>query len=165
LVVIGIVGASALRDRDLVDDVIAWLRIEGWSVSTLKRAPDGFDLDQPGKLSHRRREAGCREVMLVGERRLALMAEFRDESAPTLDQLVARLAPVDVVIAEGFKRAAIPIVEVFVAARHGEPRCRSDPNVVAVVTDEAIDSAVPRFRPDAVEALCRFLAQRLGLVR
>jgi hypothetical protein len=65
----------------------------------MKRAPDGFDIDQPGKVSHRRREAGC----------------------------------------------------------------RSDSNIVAVVTDDSVDCAVPCFRPDDVDGLCRFLVGRLGL--
>jgi molybdopterin-guanine dinucleotide biosynthesis adapter protein len=162
LKVIGIVGASAMRDRDLVDAIILSLRFDGWSVSTIKRAPDGFDVDQPGKLSYRRREAGCREVLLVGDRRSVLMTEFRDESEPSLEQLAARLLPVDVVIAEGFKDAAVPTVEVYVAG-HREPRWQSDANIVAVVTDDPLECAVPCFRTDDTDGLCRFLVARLGL--
>ena len=67
-------------------------------------------------------------------------------------------------IAEGFKAAAVPTIEVFVAvAAAGEPRCHSDPNIVAVVTDDPIACAVPCFRPDDVDGLCRFLVSRLGL--
>lgn len=160
--IVGIVGASALRDRGLVDKLIASLRFDGWSVSTIKRAPDGFDLDQPGKTSYERREAGCREVMLVGDRRLALMSEFRDETEPALADLAARLLPVDIVIAEGFKDAAIPTIEVFVRARHREPRCDRDPNIVAIVSDEQIECRVPRFDPEDIEGLCRFLTQHVG---
>ena len=161
--IVGIIGASALRERSLVEEIILSLRFEGWSVSTMKRAPDGFDIDQPGKVSYLRREAGCREVMLVGDRRLALMMEFRDAPQPTLEWLAARLLPVDVVVAEGFKGAAVPTVEVFVAARQQEPRCRSDPNIIAVLTDDEIDCAVPCFRIGDVDGLCRFLVGRLGL--
>lgn len=161
--IVGIIGASAMRERNLVEEIILSLRFDGWSVSTIKRAPDGFDIDQPGKVSHRRREAGCREVMLVGDRRLALMLEFRDEPQPPLEWLAARLLPVDVVIAEGFKGAAVPTIEVFVAARQQEPRCRSDPNIVAVVTDDEIECAVPRFRPDDTDGLGRFIVERLAL--
>ncbi len=145
MVVIGIVGASALRERDVVDALVLSLRFDGWSVSTIKRAPDGFDVDQPGKLSYRRREAGCAEVLLVGDRRSVLMTEFRDESAPSLEQLAARLLPVDVVIAEGFKGAAVPTVEVYVASRQREPRCRSDPNIVAIVTATRSSAPCPAF--------------------
>lgn len=161
--IVGIIGASAMRERSLVEEIILSLRFDGWSVSTIKRAPDGFDIDLPGKVSHRRREAGCREVMLVGDRRLALMLEFRDEPQPPLEWLAARLLPVDVVIAEGFKGAAVPTIEVFVAARQQEPRCRSDPNIVAVVTDDEIECTVPRFRPDDTDGLGRFIVERLAL--
>lgn len=163
LIVVGIVGASALRERDIVDDIVLALRFDGWTVSALKRAPDGFDIDRPGKLSYRRRESGCREVMLVGDRRQVLMTEFGDAGQPSLERLVARLQPVDVVIAEGFRNAAIPTVEVFVATRRGEPRCRSDPNIVAVVTDEAIDCDVPRFRRADIDGLSRFLVAHLNV--
>jgi hypothetical protein len=54
-------------------------------------------------------------------------------------------------------------VEVYVAARQQEPRCRSDPNIVAVVTDDPVACAVLRCRPDDVDGLCRFLAGLLGL--
>ena len=101
--------------------------------------------------------------MLVGDRRLALMMEFRDDPQPSLEWLAARLLPVDIVIVEGFKGAAVPTIEVFVASGQREPRCRSDPNIVAVVTDDPVECAVPRFRPDDVDGLCRFLARRLGL--
>ena len=163
--IVNIVGASALRERNLVDKLILSLRFEGCSVSTIKRAPDGFDLDQPGKTSYERREAGCKEVMLVGDRRLVLMSEFRDDPQPSLRELVARLGPVDIVVAEGFKDAAVPTVEVFVRARHGEPRCTRDPNVIALVSDEVIETRVPRFDADDAEGLCRFLTRSLGLGR
>jgi molybdopterin-guanine dinucleotide biosynthesis protein B len=161
--IVGIIGASALRERNLVEEIILSLRFDGWSVSTMKRAPDDFDIDQPGKVSHRRREAGCREVMLVGDRRLALMMEFREERQSSLQWLAARLLPVDVVVAEGFKGDAVPTVEVFVAALQQEPRCRSDSNIVAVVTDDVVACAVPCFRSDDVDGLCRFLVGRLRL--
>jgi molybdopterin-guanine dinucleotide biosynthesis protein B len=163
--IVGIIGASAMRDRNLVEEIILSLRFDGWSVSTLKRAPDGFDLDQTGKVSHRRREAGCREVMLVGDRRLALMMEFRDDPQPSPETLAARLLPVDVVIAEGFRDAALPTIEVFVASRQPEPRCHSDPNIVAVVTDDPVECAVPCFRPDDTDGLCRLIVERLALAR
>ena len=154
-----------MRDRNIVENLILALRFENWTVSAIKRAPDGFDLDQPGKTSYERREAGCREVMLVGDRRLALLSEFRDEQPPSLAELVARLQPVDVVVAEGFKGATIPTVEIFVRARHGEPRCARDANIVAVVSDEHLECRVPCFDPADVDGLCRLLTRRLGLER
>ena len=163
--VIGLIGASALGKNTLVDDLIAALRIDGWSVSTIKRAPDGFDLDQPGKTSYARREAGCRDVMLVGDKRLVLMHEFRDDPEPALESLLARLAPVDVVVAEGFKSASIPTIEVCLPASGRECRWKTNPNVVALVSNEAIDAPLPRFKVDDVAAMAKNVADVLELPR
>ena len=143
--VIGIIGASALNKAPFVEMLIASFRFEGWSVSTIKRAPDGFDMDRPGKTSWARREAGCHEVMLVGDRRLVLMQEFRADPAPALGTLLARLEPVDLVIVEGFQSAAVPTIEICVAAsgraaalaaepaRGGARRRRTDRRAAAAI--------------------------------
>ncbi len=163
--VVGLIGASALGKNALTEDLIHAFRFEGFSVSTIKRAPDGFDLDQPGKGSYARREAGCREVMLVGDKRLVLMHEFRADPEPTLESLLARLAPVDVVVAEGFKTATVPAIEVCVPSSGRECRWRTNANVVALVSDETFESPLPRFRVSEVAALAEHIAAILRLSR
>src|SRR5206468_3027734 len=126
--IIGIIGASALPKGLFLETLIASLRLDGWSVSTIKRAPDGFDIDRPGKLSYALREAGCHEVMLVGDRRLVLMREFRADPAPALPTLIGRLDPVDLVIVEGFHDAAVPAIEVCLPASGRAPRWPQNPH-------------------------------------
>jgi len=161
--VVGLIGVSTLGRSTFVDDLIQALRLDDWTVSTVKRAPDGFDLDQPGKTSYGRREAGCREVMLVGDRRLVLMREFRDDPSPSLELLVARMMPVDVVIAEGFKGANVPTVEVCAPSSGRPSRWQSDPNIIALVAIEPIDTGLPRFGLDEIGDLVAFLVSRLDL--
>jgi molybdopterin-guanine dinucleotide biosynthesis protein B len=163
--VVGIIGASALRETPFVENLIAALRIDGASVSTIKRAPDGFDIDQPGKSSYARREAGCHEVMLVADKRLVLMQEFRERAEPTLEALVARLDPVDIVIAEGFQNAAVPTIEVHVPASGKPPRWPQNGNVVAVVCDEPVAVSLPRFAAADVSRLADFVAAHVALPR
>jgi len=163
--VIGLIGASALGKSPFVDALIGALRIDGWSVSTIKRAPDGFDLDRPGKLSWARREAGCQEVMLVGDRRFVLMHEFRDDPAPALGALISRLDPVDLVLVEGFKDAAVPTIEVLVAASGRAPRWPGNRHVVALVSDEPITAPLPTFAVDDVAELAGFIVGHLALSR
>lgn len=163
--VIGIIGASALGKGPFVETLIASFRLDGWSVSTIKRAPDGFDLDQPGKMSWARREAGCHEVMLVGDRRLVLMQEFRDGPAPTLGALIARLDPVDLVVVEGFQGAAIPTVEICVPSSGRAPRWPQNRHVVALVADEDADAPLPRFAVADVAGITDFVVGHLALSR
>ncbi len=163
--VIGIIGASALGKDPFVETLIASFRLDGFSVSTIKRAPDGFDLDRPGKTSWARREAGCHEVMLVGDRRLVLMQEFRAAPMPTLGALIARLDPVDLVVVEGFQDAAVPTLEICVAASGRAPRWPGNRHVVALVTDEPITAPLPCFAVTDVPGLTDFVVGHLALSR
>jgi molybdopterin-guanine dinucleotide biosynthesis adapter protein len=163
--VIGIIGASALGKDPFVETLIAAFRLDGWSVSTIKRAPDGFDIDRPGKLSYARREAGCHEVMLVGDRRLVLMQEFRAAPVPSLGTLLARLDPVDLVIVEGFQDTAVPTIEVSVATSGRAPRWPQNRHVVALVTDEPVTAPLPTFAVADIPGLAEFVVGHLALSR
>lgn len=46
---IGIIGASVLGKAPFVERLVEALRFDGRSVSIVKHAPDGFDIDEPGK--------------------------------------------------------------------------------------------------------------------
>jgi molybdopterin-guanine dinucleotide biosynthesis protein len=93
------------------------------------------------------------------------MHEFRDDPEPALESLLARLAMVDVVVAEGFKSAPIPTIEVCVPASGRECRWKTNPNVVALVSNEAIDAPLPRFKVDDVAAMAKHVAAVLELPR
>src|SRR5205823_13433433 len=85
----------------------------GVTLSTIKHAHHAFDIDQPGKDSWRHRQAGAREVMVSSDHRWALMHELRGAPEPSLDELVRRMSPVDLVLVEGFKRHPHPKIEVY----------------------------------------------------
>lgn len=160
-----IVGASVIGKAPFVETLIEAYRFDGYSVSCIKHAPDGFDIDQPGKASFIRRQAGAAEVMLVGDRRLVLMREYRKDPEPSLASLMARLAPVDLVIVEGFHKAALPTVEVYRPTSGRAPRFAENRNVVAVVSDEPLDLPLPCFALDDLGTLADFMARRIALVK
>ncbi len=111
------------------------LRSLGLTVSTMKHTHHAVDLDQPGKDSFRHRQAGAEEVMVVSGARWALLRETPE--APDLRQLAARMAPVDLVLVEGFKQYDFPKIEVFRPAAGGAPLWPDLPGIVAVATDDA----------------------------
>ena len=156
---IALAGFSALRASGFVDDLIAALTIDGCTVSAIKRAPDDFDIDQPGKWSHQRREAGCGEVMLVGAHRYALLHELGAAPVPPLAALLARLAPVDVVLLEGFRNADVPTIAVVATGSEAAARAAQDPRVVALVVPQPVDSPLPTFAPDDAAGLAGFIAR------
>lgn len=103
--------------------------------------------------------------MLVGDKRLVLMQEFGADPEPPLDSLLARLVPVDVVIAQGFKTAAIPTIEVCVPSSGRTMRWPGNKHIVALVSDEPIDTSLPYFRVDDSSSLAEHLGKVLGLTR
>ena len=135
---LGFIGSSGSGKTTLITQILPLLRGHGLRVSALKHAHHGFDIDRPGKDSFRYREAGAEEVMLVAEGRWALLREEPEEIS--LEALTGRMAPVDIVLVEGFKLAQIPKIEVF------RPRLRKpayfpdDPGIVAVASDEEIET-------------------------
>jgi len=141
----GFAGTSGNGKTTVLEKVIAHLILDGLTVSAIKHAHHGFDIDKPGKDSYRMREAGCGEVMLVGDQRWVLMREFREELAPDLDTLLLRMQPVDIVLVEGFRDSPIPKIEMY-RPSHGKPPLWPDnPSVVAVASDERLDIGLPVF--------------------
>jgi molybdopterin-guanine dinucleotide biosynthesis adapter protein len=135
--VIGFAGWSGSGKTTAIERIVPVLRGENLSVSLIKHAHHDFDLDQPGKDSWRHRRAGCREVLVTSSVRWAMLHELQDELELTLPAALARLSPCDLVLVEGFKRAAIPKLEIYRAAVGKPLLYPGDPNVIGVATDAA----------------------------
>lgn len=159
----GFVGRSGAGKTTLILDVLACLQRDGFAVSAIKRAHDGFDLDRPGKDSWRFREAGCREVMMVGDRRWALLHEYADASEPDPLGLARRMAHVDIVLFEGFRSAPIPMIEVFRPSLGRPMLWPTCPSVVAVAADGEVTCPLPVLDLGAPQAVAAFVLERVGL--
>jgi len=133
--ILGLTGWSGSGKTTLLTALIPRFVAHGLSVSTIKHAYHGFDLDQPGKDSWRHRQAGAREVMVASSVRWALMHEVVGEE-PGLPELLQRLAPVDLVIVEGFKANPHPKIEVHRPSLGRPPIWPGRPDIVAVACDD-----------------------------
>ena len=156
--VFGFAGWSGAGKTTLIRQVIAHLVARGLRVSTVKHAHHDFDIDHPGKDSWEHRHAGAAEVLVVSDRRWALMHELRGAREPALPELVAKLAPADLVLVEGFKRTAFPKMEVFRADNGKLPLHPEDPSIIALATDFSFaDSGRPAFALEDIEGIARFV--------
>lgn len=155
--VIGIAGWSGSGKTTLLSRLIPALVAQGCRVSTVKHAHHGFEIDRPGKDSHSHRIAGATEVMVASARRWALIHELREAAEPSLHDLLRHFAPVDLVLVEGFKREALPKIEVHRPAL-GKPLLQpGDPYIVAVAADTALDLPVPMLDLDDIAAIAVFV--------
>ncbi|HEY3918729.1 MAG TPA: molybdopterin-guanine dinucleotide biosynthesis protein B [Stellaceae bacterium] len=164
--IFGLAGWSGSGKTTLMTRLLPALLQRGVTVSTVKHAHHEFDVDQPGKDSHRHREAGATEVMIASVRRWALMHELRGAAEPSLEELLGHMSPVDLVIAEGFKRAAMPKLEIHRPSLGKPLLALEDDNIVAVASDLPIAGlgALPRFALDDVGAIADFILDHLRIV-
>ncbi len=139
--IIGIAGWSGAGKTTLILKLIPLLKAKGLNVSTIKHAHHMFDVDQPGKDSYSHRMAGATEVLIASENRFAIMHELRGAPEPPLEMLIGRLAAVDLVLVEGFKRAPHPKIEVFRQANGKPPLHPGDMSVVAIASDQPFPAA------------------------
>ena len=152
--IIGIAGWSGAGKTTLLAKLIPRLTARGVRVSTVKHAHHAFDVDQPGKDSHTHRMAGATEVLVSSVNRWALVHELRGAAEPKLSDLLGKLAPVDLVIVEGFKHGAHPKLEIYRSAVGKPPLHTDDPHIVAVASDAPVPSArVPVVALDDVDAI------------
>ena len=152
-VVLGIAGWSGAGKTTLIEAVLPRLVAAGLVVSTVKHAHHGAELDKPGKDSWRHRQAGAREVLVSAPGRWALLHE-EPGAEPGLADLLVRMAPADLVLVEGYRRSAIPKLEVHRPALGKPPLWPDWPDVAAVASDAALPACdrpvLPLADPDAI---------------
>lgn len=156
--VIGLAGWSGAGKTTLIVKLIPVLKARGLSVSTLKHAHHQFDVDQPGKDSFSHRAAGAKEVLIASANRWALMHELRGSPEPDLCDLLAHLAPCDLVLVEGFKRDAHKKIEVHRAGNAKPFLFPDDPSILALASDAPPPfGPLPRVHLDNVEAIAALI--------
>jgi molybdopterin-guanine dinucleotide biosynthesis adapter protein len=146
--VFGIAGFSGMGKTTLLERLIPELKSRGLRVSLIKHSHKAIEIDRPGKDSYRLREAGCQEVLLLGDGRWALMHELRGAPEPDLDYLLSRLQHCDLVLVEGFKSGAFPKLEVWRSVERDETLWPNWPGITAIACDEA-DAVRLAARPGA----------------
>jgi molybdopterin-guanine dinucleotide biosynthesis protein B len=146
--VIGFSGYSGSGKTTLVEKLIPALKQRGLRVSVVKHAHHLFDIDHPGKDTHRHREAGAFEVVVASQNRLALMREFEKPSELTVHHLLAELYDgVDWVLVEGFKHSDLLKIEVWRASSGKSTRYMEDDFIVAIATDSPEQLPQATLRP------------------
>ncbi|MBS0433944.1 MAG: molybdopterin-guanine dinucleotide biosynthesis protein B [Proteobacteria bacterium] len=145
--VFGIAGHSGMGKTTLLERLIPLLTARGRVVSLVKHSHKVIEVDRPGKDSYRLREAGCQEVLLLGEGRWALMHELRGAEEPPLPYLLGRLQHCDLVLIEGFKQGDFPKLEVWRPSQGREMLWPHWPGIAAIASDAPRPAHLPSTLP------------------
>ena len=132
---LGLAGWSGSGKTTLISNLIPELKKINISVSTLKHAHEGFDIDKPGKDSYVHRESGAREVLISSNKRFALMHEYHKEEI-NLNNLIKKLSPVDLILVEGWKKENIKKIEIYRKEINKPLLCDKDKNIIAIATND-----------------------------
>lgn len=169
--VLGLVAYSGTGKTTLLTQVIPLLRQRGLRIALIKHAHHAFDIDTPGKDSHRLREAGAEQVMIASRDRWVWMRETPGHAEASLGEMIERLQPtgLDLILVEGFKHEHYRKIEL---RRQGldNPRLYvDDPDIIAVATDAplqpptdlpVLDINNPAAIADFIVADCRLDQER-----
>ena len=164
--VFGFAGYSGSGKTTLIEQLIPRFVRAGLRVSLIKHAHHAFDIDKPGKDSYRHREAGATEVLVTSDRRWVMMHELRDEAPqPALEQQLERFAPCDLILVEGFKRAAIPKLEVHRPSFERPLLHTQDTNIVAIAADAHVTTTLPVLDLNNPGQIAEFIITHQGLAK
>ncbi|KJK20606.1 molybdopterin-guanine dinucleotide biosynthesis protein B [Burkholderiaceae bacterium 16] len=161
--IIGIAGTSGSGKTTLITAMLAWFRQQGLTVNVIKHSHHPLELEPPGKDSARFRQAGAGEVLVASPFRFAILHDLNGAPEPTLREQVARLAPAELTLVEGFRSEAIPRIEVYRPAHGRAPYYPRDASIVAVASDVPLDIGMPCLPLDQAAQVARFIIGLCGL--
>jgi molybdopterin-guanine dinucleotide biosynthesis protein B/molybdopterin-guanine dinucleotide biosynthesis protein len=160
---VSFVAKSGTGKTTLLEKVIAELKRRGYRVGVIKHDAHRFDIDHPGKDSHRLTAAGADTMLISSPQKLAVVKQHAE--SPPLDELIATyFNDVDLVLTEGFKKSGLAKIEVHRKERSATLLCRGeahDPALLAVASDEPLQLDVPVLDLNDAVQVADFVVQRI----
>jgi molybdopterin-guanine dinucleotide biosynthesis protein MobB len=159
---VSFVSKSGTGKTTLLEKVIARLKERGYRIGAIKHDAHRFDIDHPGKDSHRLAAAGADTMLIASPEKLALVKKHA--AAPDIKELLATyFTDVDVVLTEGFKKSSLPKIELHRRERSATLICRgeeNDPMLLAVASDEPLELDVPVLDLNDAGAVADFIEEK-----
>ena len=162
--VFGIAGHSGMGKTTILEKLIPEFSRRNLTVSLIKHSHKNIDIDKPGKDSFRLRESGCKEVLLLGNDRWALMHELRGDLEPDLQYLLSRLQQCDLVLIEGFKQGGFPKLEVWRDIQNKNTLWPKLLDITAIASDRNIPLVeIPQFLLEDIAGIASFILENAML--
>ena len=160
--VVSFVAKSGTGKTTLLEKVIVCLKERGYKIGVVKHDAHRFDIDHPGKDSHRLTAAGADTMLICSPEKLAMVKQH--EVAPEIGEILSTyFTDVDIVLTEGFKKSSMPKIEINRQERSTTLLCRGeehDPTLVAVASDAKLELDVPLLDLNDAAAVADFIEER-----
>lgn len=156
--VISFVGRSGAGKTTYMEKLIVELTGRKIRVGVIKHDSHGFEIDQPGKDTWRHAQAGARVVCIASQQKFAMICKTEQETR--LDEIVAMIRDVDLILVEGYRDQGYRLIEVYRQHAGVEALGRSS-NLSAVVSDSLLYDGIPHFDVNEVRQLADVLEQEL----
>lgn len=156
-----IVGNSGSGKTTFLENLIPEFKRRGLKVGTIKHDVHGFEMDKPGKDSWRHKQAGAHVTVISSPYQIGMVRDVDHDHQP--DELLSLFPDVDIILIEGYKHANKPKLEIFRSEISKEPFCEDDQNLLALISDAAVDMDVPRFSTKDYHGAAEYLLAHFKL--
>ncbi len=165
--VIGFAAHSGTGKTTLLTRLLPVLSAQGLRVGMVKHSHHDFEIDKPGKDSYRLREAGAQQVLIASPHRTVWIGENVEPQEPELTELLQRIVPgnLDLVLVEGFRHVDFPKIELHRAATGKPLLYPEDPSIIAIATDEPLDTTLPCLDINQPQAVAGFILETINTHR
>jgi len=153
--IVTITGKSNSGKTTVIEKLIKHYSAMGLKVSVVKSMKHQFQIDREGKDTFRYREAGVFSWAITNGQDYALFTKIDTPMSP-LDIAEKNFPDSDIIFIEGFKEGKIPKIEV-IGSNEEEALFKSDKLIKAILTDLSIDTQIPVFPRNNIEAAADFI--------
>ena len=156
--IITIIGKSGSGKTSLLEKLIIEMKQRGYRVGTIKHhSHPGFTIDHEGKDSWRHSQAGSDHVIIAAPDMIASYRRLDRELM--LDEIVASISDVDIILTEGYQQAGKPTLEI-VRAERGTELISVPEQLFAVASDIPLEVKTPNFDLDDIKSMVDLIEDR-----
>ena len=158
--VYSVVAFSGTGKTTMLEQLVVELKARGIALAVVKHDAHDFEIDREGKDSWRFSRAGADVVAIASGTKAAIM----ENRFVPFEEVIGRISGVNLIITEGYKTGAYPKIALRREAT-GNDFAVAPESCVAVMSDTAVEVAVPAFTLEDISGLADFLLRDCGLLK